>query len=192
MNQTNMEGQYLLAVLQAKSKDFVGAEAIVDAILVAGRTADFSECKETLYKTYKLKLDLNLDNEVVRNETSAVMIQIFGQDKEYGAKVLYDLAQFHKITDDHIRYTDALKQLQEKYPKSEYRKDVLFELATVQEHEKDIRSAIKSYTGYLNAIEKTHPNVAIAATKLAGCYVAINKGEEAKNVLKRYLNISPK
>jgi TolA-binding protein len=192
MDSPSLQAHYLTALFLVQEGKLSQAEENIDALIADYMKQGSTEGKDILYRIYKLKLDININKKDVRDNVSTIMLQIFGEDSEYGAKVLYDLAQFHKITDDQVRYLDALKQLQEKYPNNEHRKDIFFELALVQQNQKDMKSAIKNYLSYLSGVGKKHSNTTIAAVNLATCYSAIGKIEEAKDTLKRYLKISPK
>lgn len=143
--------------------------------------------EDILYKLYKAHLDMNLADETERNNIQSAMMEIFGTQDAYIEKVLYDLAQVHKMTGDKPRYISALEQIVERFEKPQ--PDVYFELALMHQNDSKPKQAIGHFLTYLGIIGKKHPNTMISATNLASCYNATGQPERAHQTLKRYLNL---
>lgn len=143
--------------------------------------------KQLVYKCYKARLDVNMDDETQRNEITSIMLDAFGSDDEYKERVLYDVAQCHKIGGDKVQYITCLEQIVSQFKQPQ--PYVYFELAMMQQDGKEFKKAVPNFLSYLNVIGKNHPNTQISVINLASCYNAIGQPERAQQALKRYLNI---
>ncbi len=159
-------------------------QLIIDQVMTSK-----SGYRDLLYKAYKARLDINTDP-TTRNHLSATLIELFGDDPKYAITVLWDLAQYHKVNGDSVRYIDALTLLQQRHPKNPHSTDIALELGLSYHLEnKDIREAIKHYTQYLNEVGTKHTNTEMTAINLASCYNATRQPQRAQMILKKYLNI---
>jgi lipopolysaccharide biosynthesis regulator YciM len=147
------------------------------------------ECRDLLYKAYKSKLDVVMEDGVECRNISTAMIETFGEDAEYGAQVYYDLALLHKFSGDVDRYINDLTQLKTKYPENSYGAEIHLELGLAYQTKQEVALAAQSYISYLNLVGRKHVNTGKAASNLASCYNALSKPDQAKLVLKRYMNI---
>lgn len=151
---------------------------------------DIVPYRDLHYNALKMALELNAEDEGKRKNLTAIISDAFGSTKEYGAKVLYDLAQFNKACGDQVRYVEKLKQLYELFEVYEYGVDVLFELAgAYQSIESDPKKAIAIYTKFLNEAPTDAPNRDLAAVNMASCYTALGQTEKASTILKEALDI---
>lgn len=182
MEEALLNAHYTMAVAEVQQKRLDKAREKIDFV-IAECMKDASAHIEILYKAYKLKLDLASENKKDRENVAVTMLDVLGKNVEYRAKVLHDLAQLHKIDGEHQKYIDILLQLKGEFPESD------FELGQAYLALKDVKNASKHFLAYLNKIGKNHSNIVIVVSNLASCYNALGKPEEAKAILKRYLNI---
>lgn len=188
MARIELEGKYQLAMALIGQGDSTKANSLLDEVVEEARLEESN--RDLILKAYKSKLHLNISNTPVRYEISAILMDIFADDPQYGEDVLNEIASVHEMIGDLDHQIDATESLLKRFPQSKHNVEWLYTLGLrYHEYKKDPRRAIQYYVDYLNKVGKKHANSKIIGLKLAACYNAINQPVQAKEVIKKYLGI---